>query len=197
MEVRVLLPAPKLYDGKGERMIVDKAKEFALNAHKDQVHGCLTMADHLTAVTDKIKEQYTYDLIFPEFSLNEALAVGWLHDVIEDTNMTYFDIENNFGRFIAERVYAVTDGPGKTRTERHMNTYYRTRKYDISTFVKLADRWHNHQRTIENSEIKYAKVYASEYLYFKFALYRPSNYDSFWSQLDEQAKLLEEMVNGE
>jgi (p)ppGpp synthase/HD superfamily hydrolase len=167
----------------------DVAKEFALRVHSNQRHGCLSMEDHLTAVTDKIREEYIANEHDCTFSLDEAVTVGWLHDTIEDTPVTYEDIYDTFGYGIAEYVYAVTDGKGSTRTERHLNTYYRTRRHNVSIFVKMADRWHNHSRSIANKEIKFAKDYASEYLYFKFALYN-DRYHSFWKQLDEQYEQL-------
>jgi len=169
--------------------IIDKAKEFALRVHSNQRHGCLSMEDHLTAVTDKIREEYVANVYHCNFSLDDAVAVGWLHDTIEDTSVTYEDIRDTFGFDIAEFVDAVTDGKGSTRTERHLNTYYRTRRYNTSIFVKMADRWHNHSRSIANKEVRFAKDYASEYLYFKFALYN-DRYHSFWKQLDEQYEQL-------
>jgi (p)ppGpp synthase/HD superfamily hydrolase len=169
--------------------IIDKAKEFALRVHSNQRHGCLSMEDHLTAVTDKIREEYIANENDCTFSLDDAVTVGWLHDTIEDTSVTCEDIYDTFGFDIAEFVDAVTDGKGSTRTERHLNTYYRTRRYNTSIFVKMADRWHNHSRTIANKEVRFAKDYASEYLYFKFALYN-DRYHSFWKQLDEQYEQL-------
>jgi (p)ppGpp synthase/HD superfamily hydrolase len=175
--------------------IIDKAKEFALRVHSNQRHGCLSMEDHLTAVTDKIREEYAVSKKDEcVFSFDAAIAVGWLHDTIEDTSVTYEDIRDTFGFDIAEFVDAVTDGKGSTRTERHLNTYYRTRRYNTSIFVKMADRWHNHSRTIANKEVRFAKDYASEYLYFKFALYN-DRYHSFWKQLDEQYEQLLAIVN--
>lgn len=162
-----------------------KARKFALEAHGNQEHGCLTMEDHLNAVTNKIFYEYYRTNRTPEFSVEDALSVGWLHDTIEDTNVSYKDLVDNFGLLIADGVQGVTDSEGKNRTERHLNTYHRTRKNALSTFVKLADRWHNQKRSLENKE-RFASMYAKEYLYFKFALYEPGMYDSFWQQLDEQ-----------
>ena len=173
--------------------MVKEAKEFALVAHGNQMHGCLKMSDHLTTVTNKIEKEFPL-IELPLFDIEYALAVGWLHDVLEDTDTSYSDIEDKFNSAVAKAVLAVTDGDGNTRTERHLNTYYRTRENQIAIFVKMADRWHNHQRSIDNNEIRFAKDYASEYLYFKFALYSPGTYDSFWSQLDKQAAKLNEMI---
>lgn len=172
--------------------LIYKARTFALEAHGDQEHGCLTMEDHLTAVTNKIIFEYYKTNFTPSFTEEDAIAVGWLHDTIEDTDVTYDLLKEEFGEYIADNVLAVTDGVGKNRTERHLNTYYRTRKSPLSVFVKMSDRWHNQKRSLENKE-RFASMYAKEYLYFKFALYEPGMYDSFWKQLDEQYEQLKKV----
>lgn len=169
-----------------------KARSFALKAHGDQEHGCLTMEDHLTAVTNKIIYEYYKTPIDNPFTIETAIAVGWLHDTLEDTAVTYNQIRDNFGIIIADAVAAVTDGAGKNRTERHLNTYWRTRKSSLATFVKLSDRWHNQKRSLENKE-RFASMYAREYTYFKFALYEPGYLGNFWAQLDEQYELLKKL----
>jgi (p)ppGpp synthase/HD superfamily hydrolase len=85
--------------------IIDKAKEFALRVHSNQRHGSLSIEDHLTAVTDKIREEYIANEHHCFFSLDEAITVGWLHDTIEDTSVTYEDIYDTFDDGIADALY--------------------------------------------------------------------------------------------
>jgi len=168
--------------------VIEKAKDFAIRYHGSQEHGCLTIVDHLTAVTDKLKQFYrenNNDVAYAD----ETIAAGWLHDVIEDTPVTYQDLGGVFGFRIANIVDAVTDGEGKNRLERHMNTYWRTRENQQAILVKMCDRWHNQKRSLENKE-KYASMYAKEYIYFKFALYRPGRADVLWDELDAQYEQL-------
>lgn len=173
---------------------VEHAKEYALKAHGDQNHGSLKIKDHLTAVTNKLDNYMNNHINCDLYFHNEILMIGWLHDVLEDTDKTYENILNEFGWDIANYVSALTDEPGKTRTERHLNTYYRTRQYPKSILVKLADRWHNQKRSIDNKEYEFANDYKNEYIYFKFALYNPHNmYERFWLELDHQYEQLKQM----
>lgn len=182
--------------------IVAKAREFALNAHGDQNHGSLKIADHLWAVTDKIESQWKYAAVMPagayaDDNLELLLSVGWLHDVLEDTDVNYVQLVKEFGPDIANCVSRVTDQEGIGRKGRHINTYYRIREDRNAIFVKLADRWHNQKRSIDLQERRFAKMYLSEYTYFKFALYSPSLLtDDFWQQLDEQQDGLEDVAGG-
>lgn len=179
--------------------IIEKAKQFALEKHGNQKHGCLNMSDHLEAVVGKLidyqnKNEYDNGL---EYTYECQQAIAWLHDVLEDTDTTEEELKVIFNYDIVDGVLRVTDGPGNTRTERHLNTYWRTRGNEDSVIVKLCDRWHNHQRSIDNKEIRFAKDYANEYIYFKFALY--NGYETylfpFWKELDVQHKQLCELLN--
>lgn len=171
--------------------IVEKAKSFALRFHGNQTHGSLNISDHLKAVTDKLAQ--VLEQIGEQRYSDQIIAAGWLHDVIEDTSVIYDDIEGIFGVFVASIVMAVTDSDGKNRKERHINTYWRTRETHFATIVKMCDRWHNQKRSIELNE-KFAKMYADEYTYFKFALYRPGMADALWSELDEQYEVLKSVA---
>ena len=171
---------------------VEKAKAYALEKHGCQEHGCLTIEDHLTAVTEKAKAMYS-SMGFVFNPLDQVLTVAWLHDIMEDTSVTRDDLIREFNIHTALFVWCVTDGEGKNRMERHLNTYYRTRQYDVPLYVKMCDRWHNQQRSIENGE-KWAKMYSKEYIYFKFALYEPGFNDTLWAELDAQYEILKRMA---
>ncbi|MBM4574952.1 HD domain-containing protein [Rhodococcus hoagii] len=64
-----------------------------------------------------------------------AVAVAWLHDVVEDTTVTLSDLEALFSPEIVDAVDAVTRRPGETP-----DTYYqRVRQNALAVTVKLAD----------------------------------------------------------
>ena len=170
--------------------IVEKAKEFALRFHGDQNHGSLKIADHLAAVTEKLK--LTLNQIGEDKFADAIVAAGWLHDTVEDTSVDFDQLQEVFGPFIANIVRAVTDSDGKNRLERHIKTYWRTRENGHAIIVKMCDRWHNHKRSIERNE-RFVKMYSDEYLYFKFALYRPGVADALWNELDEQYEKMKRM----
>lgn len=175
--------------------LIERAKEFALNAHKDQMHGSVPISVHLEAVSSKaVKEAINYfDPVYDEKNIENIIAAAWLHDVAEDTSITLNDIEKEFGFDVAYIVNGVTDSNGKNRLERHLNTYYRTRRNPLSVFVKLCDRWHNQKRSIEKSE-RFMEMYYNEYMYFKFALYEQGMFDDFWDQLDEQYSKMDAII---
>lgn len=181
--------------------LIEFAKSFALEHHGGQDHGCLKIGDHLEDVAAHVSSVARVD---PSLHMHhdKIVAAAWLHDVIEDTNVTQkslFDAIGDAGfhsdeaYFVSDLVHAVTDEPGKSRKERHLNTYWKIRAYEPAVLVKLCDRRHNHERSIKHGEI-YAAMYAKEYDYFKFALWKPRQYPELWSELDKQNKKLQEIV---
>ena len=176
----------------------------ALAWHGEQRHGCLSIKEHLREVTDKFKANYEANKFYywTDYHYDIGLGAAWLHDVIEDTIIDNEILHEYFGTTITEIVMALTDAKGKTRTERHIHTYYKIRENDMAVYIKMCDRWHNHKRTLENKELKYAKDYFSEYPMFKFALYSYSYFLPFWKELDVQyielGKLLpkEKLITG-
>lgn len=80
----------------------------------------------------------------------------WLHDVIEDCRKTYNDVKKEFGREVADLVYACTNDKGRTRAERAGQKYYEgIRDTPYAAFVKLCDRLAN---------VRYSKDAKSEML---------------------------------
>ena len=174
--------------------LVKFAKEFALKHHGEQDHGCLKIGTHLADVARHAGLHSGNDPV--------VMAAAWLHDVVEDTKVTRERLENAMFKegLQAHDIYdvirivkAVTDKPGKGRKERHLNTYWSIRENEDALLVKLCDRRHNHERSIKHGEI-YAAMYAKEYDYFKFALWKPRQYPELWSELDKQNKKLQEIV---
>lgn len=83
--------------------ICEKAKLFALHAHKNQVRKNepdKPMIMHLIDVANIIKK-YNYD--------DNIIAAGYLHDVIEDTKYKIDDIKKEFGEDIANLVLGASE----------------------------------------------------------------------------------------
>lgn len=175
--------------------LVERAKAFALKAHGEQQHGSVPISQHLEAVAGKAEEEVFkyFDAVKNKDTIETILAAAWLHDTLEDTTVTYGEIHKEFGTNVAEVVYDVTDGSGKNRLERHLNTYYRTRENYPAIFVKMCDRWHNQKRSTEKAE-RFMEMYHREYLYFKFALYIPGMYADFWKELDAQYEAMDKII---
>jgi len=80
----------------------------------------------------------------------DAEAVAYGHDLIEDTRLTYNDVVEQFGRRIADAIYACTELRGRNRSERHGEEYYKLLQCnELGRFVKLCDIAANMERGLE------------------------------------------------
>jgi len=116
--------------------LVEKAKEFAYKMHEGQKRkGGKPYITHPEGVV-KILEQ----IILKE-GLNDReviLSVAWLHDLLEDTAITYECLREGFGKGIADKVYLLS----RNVCEEEYKT--RIKNSDsIVKLVKLADVLHN------------------------------------------------------
>lgn len=85
----------------------------------------------------------------------ETIIAGFLHDVLEDTEMTYEKLSKIFGEEIAELVNGVTNltntyfSSKEDKDDANLKKIFISAKNDIRIiFIKLADRLHN-MRTLE------------------------------------------------
>jgi len=131
-------------------MIVERAREFALEMHGDQKYAGGPYEKHLQDVVNTLIEfGYTSDA---------DLASGWLHDTLEDA--TPVDITRFFTYDIYDRVWAVT-GIGKTRAERTANTIGKLHICKKAVPLKMADRLANMRFSNKNSR-KHINMYIDE-----------------------------------
>ena len=87
----------------------ERALLVATKAHSGQTYDIYPYDYHFKRVAE-IATIYGYD---------EAIIVSCLlHDVLEDTELSYNDIKTAFGEEVAEIVYSVTDELGRNRKER-------------------------------------------------------------------------------
>ena len=131
-----------------DKKLIEKAFELAKTAHEGQ--------KRLSG------EEYLFHPLHVAYFLSElgmdsaTVAAGILHDTIEDTSVTYKDLEKEFGKDIAFLVEGVTklskieyDGnPNEKRSNaEHLNSLKKmffAMAEDIRVIlIKLADRYHN------------------------------------------------------
>ncbi len=126
---------------------LNKAFNFALNAHKNQKRDeGVPYIIHPVAVAN----------ILTELKLDSAtITTGLLHDTIEDTKVTYESVEKEFGREVADLVEGVTKISALEEKAAYNSKAENFRKLILATskdirvlLVKLADRLHN-MRTIQ------------------------------------------------
>ncbi len=85
--------------------VVEQARKLALFKHKDLFRPSVSrqpLTEHLAEVADLARGAGLDD---------DAVAAAWLHDIVEDTDVTIEDITRLFGAEIAHMVDGLTDPP--------------------------------------------------------------------------------------
>ncbi len=166
-------------------MIVEKARQFAIKAHGDQKYGDHPYEKHLQDVVDVLDKHFLKKSDSDGIGSDTMIiAAAWLHDTLEDTDITFEQMFNEFGRYVVRIVFACTDEPGKNRRERHERTYPKLMAAGREAIaVKLADRIANVQHSVKNNHNMF-KMYLKEYPDFKKALHLPGELKEMWAVLD-------------
>lgn len=140
----------KKYHPSDDISLIEKAYKIANEAHKDQAR--------------KSGEPYIIHPLYVAIILadlemdKETIAAGILHDVVEDTIMTYEEIEKEFGTDVANLVDGVTklgilEYAGRDKLEQqaeNLRKMFLAMAKDIRVImIKLADRLHN-MRTLKH-----------------------------------------------
>lgn len=139
--------------------IKEKAKYFAINAHLGQIRKNepdKPMIMHPISV-GMLLESYGYD--------DYVVAAGYLHDVVEDTNYTIEDIEENFGSRVSSLVKGASE-PDKSLSweERKKHTIEQTKTLPLENkLVICADKINN----LEDLMIKFQKNGKRDFSAFK------------------------------
>jgi guanosine-3',5'-bis(diphosphate) 3'-pyrophosphohydrolase len=144
---RALLRASKSTLQKGDKRMIRKAFEMAVESHKD--------------MRRKSGEPYIYHPIAVAQIAAEEIGLGTtsivcalLHDVVEDTDVTLEDIELEFGKKVAKIIDGLTkiSGVFDTNSSLQAENFRKmllTLADDVRVIlIKLADRLHN-MRTME------------------------------------------------
>ena len=140
--------------------LVEKARVFATAAH--------------AAVAQKRKYTGEPYIVHPaevvsilrgrDFVTDEMLAAAWLHDVVEDTNVTPLDIDEMFGREVALLVMYLTDSPhsvGNRARRKEIDTRRLADAPAEAQSIKLADIISNTSSIVQHDP-DFAKVYLKE-----------------------------------
>lgn len=146
-------------------MNLSAAKLVARLAHGDQKYTGPKDPDrpyifHLQMVVD-ILAHYQYN--------GCNLVAGWLHDVLEDTEVTYDELNESFGFAVAGMVEACT-GRGKNRKERQTDIQRKLTKGDFAVWarpIKLADRMANLHTCLMDENDGLWKMYLNEDMIFR------------------------------
>ena len=135
---------------------IREARMVSIQAHGNQTYDDIyPYKKHLDDVVDVLK-RFGY--------AGKYLVAGYLHDIIEDTSLSYNKVKKFYGLEVAEMVYCVTDELGRNREEKKRKTLPKTASNSDAIIIKLGDRIANieHGGKIE--------MYAKEYNQFRDAL---------------------------
>ncbi len=114
--------------------IVLGAKKFAQEKHKNQKRkdGVTPYSDHLEGVVNRLKNLGVTD--------KEALCAAWLHDIIENTDVTFDQINERFGREVAVIVLSLTKDQNIPKKDREMQYINQLKDAPLQTkIIKLCD----------------------------------------------------------
>ncbi len=172
--------------------IKEKAKEFAIMAHKNQVRKNepdKPMIMHPLSVGNLL-EEYGYD--------ENMISAGYLHDIIEDTKYSLEDIEKEFGSDIAALVMSASE-PNKSLSweERKQHTIDTTKLLPLrNKLIICADKINN----LEDLMIKFNKTGIKDFSLFKKGYeeqkwYYTSVYESLINNEDENNEMFVRLKN--
>lgn len=185
------------YLGAEERFLVERAFEVASQAHGDQKRKSgEPFFSHPLTVAYYLSE---YHLDAP------AIVAALMHDVAEDTKVSLGEIEEKFGRDVAQLVDGVTKlkdvtlgvAQGRTLSAQELQDATLHKMFDVMTndvrvvIIKLFDRLHN-MRTIGATSPQSQRRKATETL----SVYAPlANRLGIWALKNELELLSLEVLN--
>ena len=176
------------------RDLVKESRDFAIAAHWGQMYGSKPYYYHLDRVAQLARK---YKLpTFVEVAAN-------LHDVVEDTNVTADQVNEEFGYEIATLVYAVTDedsvynyddliDDGHTketakaliRKDKKKNTYPKILAHPYGVHLKLCDRIGNVESSLLSKDKRMTLKYREEAPEFREKLFTPGVASGLWNHLE-------------
>lgn len=164
---------------------MEHARTFAAEAHAGQEYNLMPYTVHLEAVAMLVRE-----VADPGSDPDFLETVAWLHDVIEDTDVTEAQVADTFGHAVAEAVSLLSDPPGCNRRERKQRLHERLGRLDerqpvarAALLVKVADRLAN-VRAAADKRPGLLKMYRLEHAEFRYATFRFGLCNALWRALD-------------
>lgn len=181
-----IAPVPKIeyMSTKALSPKIKRARELANRLHGQQKYGEFPYVVHLWDVANVARRF--------GFGGDVVVAACLLHDILEDTLMTYSQLLQEFGPDIADAVLAVTkDQSLPTRKEKNREVNARTAKSFIAIVIKLCDRIANCESGEKNN------MYKKEHTEFKHTLMSENLPGAFvleplWDHLDDLLGLKKE-----
>ena len=145
-------------------MITSTKLELAINLakhmHTDQKYGRYSYMVHLHDVADLLETDTTCD--------ETTLIVAYLHDILEDTNLSVTVIEHLFGGVISSAVVAISksyvarDGFRIRSAKSNKDYIARVKRNTLSLRVKIADTRCNLAQSQLDGDTKRVEKYSRQ-----------------------------------
>jgi hypothetical protein len=139
---------------------IRKARHYATQAHKRISHR-----RKYTNQPYDIHLQAVAELVTSVADDPEMIAAAWLHDTVEDTPVTFHDIEKEFGAGVAQLVLDLTDvskaSDGNRAVRKAIDRAHLAQAMPRAKTIKLADLIDN-CRDICNNNPRFAQVFLTE-----------------------------------
>lgn len=136
------------------------ARTFAKNAHAS--------IDHRRKYTNEpyiVHPAAVAKLVATVTDDEQMICAAWLHDVVEDTPVTLFEIEQTFGHDVAALVEDLTDvstrEDGNRKVRKAMDRAHTAKASPRAKTIKLADLIDN-SKSIAEHDPGFAKIYMRE-----------------------------------
>jgi guanosine-3',5'-bis(diphosphate) 3'-pyrophosphohydrolase len=167
--------------------LLRSAEDTAARAHSGQQYGEFPYTYHLFETRDVLAKFgfLPEDCDAGRRRRSQRLALAAiLHDTLEDTELTYKELCEGFGKEIADLVFAVTNEQGANRRERFARTCPKIRSHPDAIVLKLADRIANVIHALQaNPDI--LDMYRREWPVFERELRVQGECDGMWDYLEK------------
>lgn len=133
-------------------MITDitvRAKKLASLAHEGQMYGKNPYEYHLEAVASSLPKD-KYDVLH--------ICVAWLHDILEDTECTEYQLRLMFSCEIVDAVVALTKVSGETPSE----YFDKVAANPIALIVKMHDTLCNLTESLKTGQMGRVRKYSAQ-----------------------------------
>ena len=100
-----------------EKTMIEKARWVAAECHDGMVdkYGNPYM-EHLERVADRVREM-EYDFVDETSEIEMYVATAYLHDIVEDTEITRDELDALFGEVVIAAIFRLTRDTGMTYAE--------------------------------------------------------------------------------
>ena len=164
-----------------DRKEIYKAQKFAFEAHdkEGQRYGRYDYTKHLSDIKSVL---LSHNYIHTDF-----LVTGYLHDTLEDCDVTKDEIESQFGIDILNNVIALTKLPNGEPN------YQMLKMKKVAKAVKLIDSYVNlGQGIIERN--KKSEKYVKRFPKYRAELYVKGEFENLWLALEKQISIYKAFV---